>query len=140
MTRLRWIGSHLVFALLGPAAVLAVEGLAAGLTYGLIAGDVGGELPGILGGVLAQVPAVWVLTAIAVLLFGLLPRYTALAWGELSLYLLVRLVGATLHWDRWVLDLSPFTHVPHLPGTELTWTPLGETLLGAFVSERKSAS
>jgi ABC-2 type transport system permease protein len=123
VSRLRWIGSHLVFAVFGPAAVLAVEGLVAGLTYGLIAGDVGGA-PGILGGVLAQVPAVWMLTAVAVLLFGVLPRHTALAWGALSLCLLVLLVGATLQWDQWVLDISPFTHVPHLPGTELTWTPL----------------
>jgi ABC-2 type transport system permease protein len=122
--RLGWAGSHLVFSLLGPAVVLAVEGLAAGLVFGLIAGDVGGQLPAILGGTLAQLPAVWVLAATAVLLTGLLPRFAAVAWGALAACLLVLLLGSTLGLDQWVLDLSPFTHVPHLPGGDLTWTPL----------------
>jgi ABC-2 type transport system permease protein len=122
--RLRWAGSHLLFALLGPAVVLAVEGLAAGLSYGLIAGDVRGELPGILAGVLAQLPAVWVLAAVAVLLTGVLPRLAALAWGALAVCLLLLLVGTTVRFDQRVLDVSPFTHVPHLPGGELSWTPL----------------
>lgn len=122
--RLGWAGSHLVFALLGPAVALAAEGLAAGLTYGLIAGDVGGQLPGILAAPLAQLPAVWVLAAVAVLLFGALPRFAQLAWGALAVCLLLLLVGTSLQFDQWVLDLSPFTHVPHLPGGDLSWTPI----------------
>ncbi|HEU4349636.1 MAG TPA: ABC transporter permease [Actinoplanes sp.] len=124
VSRLGWVASHLVFSLLGPAVVLAVEGLAAGLTYGVIANDVRGQVPAILGGVLAQLPAVWVLTAIAVLLFGVLPRYAAAAWGALAACTLLLLVGTTLRLDQWVLDLSPFTHIPHLPGGRLSWTPL----------------
>ena len=122
--RTAWAGSHLVFALLGPAVVLAVEGPAAGLAYGLIAGDVPGELPGILGGVVAQLPAVWILAAVAVLLTGVLPRFAAAAWGALAVCLLLLLVGTTLRFDRWLLDVSPFTHTPRLPGGDLSWTPL----------------
>ncbi|MEV6487273.1 ABC transporter permease [Actinoplanes sp. NPDC051633] len=123
-SRLGWAASHLAFSLLGPAAALAAEGLTSGLVYGLTVGDVAGRLPRILGGVMAQVPAVWVLAAIAVLLFGLLPRYSAVAWAGVAVSLGLLLVGATLRLDQWVLDISPFTHVPHLPGGELTWTPL----------------
>ena len=122
--RLRWAGGHLLLALAGPAVVLAVEGLSAGLTYGLIAGDVRGELPGILAGVLTQLPAVWVLAAVAVLLTGVLPRLAPAAWGAVALCLLLLLVGTTLSLDQWVLDVSPFTHTPRLPGGELSWTPL----------------
>jgi len=124
VSRLGWAGSHLAFSLLGPAVVLAVEGLAAGLVYGLIAGDVGGQLPAILGGTLAQLPAVWVLAATAVLLTGLLPRFAAVAWGALAACLLLLLLGSTLRLNQWVLDVSPFTHVPHLPGGDLAWLPL----------------
>jgi ABC-2 type transport system permease protein len=124
VSRLGWAGSHLVFSLLGPALALAAEGLVAGLTYGLIAGDVAGQLPGILAAPLAQLPAVWVLAAVAVLLFGVLPRFAQLAWGALAVCLLLLLVGTTLRFDQWVLDVSPFTHVPHLPGGDLSWTPV----------------
>jgi ABC-2 type transport system permease protein len=122
--RLSWAGSHLVFALLGPAAALAATGLAAGLAHGLNTGDVGRELPRILAGALAQLPAVWVLAAITVLLLGLLPRLAAVSWGALATCLVLGLIGSALQFDQWVLDISPFTHIPHLPGGTPTATPL----------------
>jgi ABC-2 type transport system permease protein len=73
---------------------------------------------------MAQLPAVWVLAAVAVVLFGLLPRWAAAAWGALAVCLFVLLVGTTLQLNQWLLDISPFTHVPHLPGGHATATPL----------------
>jgi len=122
--RLRWAGSHLVFSILGPAAALAAAGLAMGLTHGLNTGDVGRELPRVLAGAMAQLPAVWVVAAITVVLFGLLPRLAAVSWGALAICLLLAMVGTALRFDQWVLDISPFTHVPHLPGGTATATPL----------------
>jgi ABC-2 type transport system permease protein len=45
-------------------------------------------------------------------------------WAALVTCLLIGQLGPVLQLDQWVLDLSPFTHVPQLPGAELTWTPL----------------
>jgi ABC-2 type transport system permease protein len=45
------------------------------------------------------------------------------AWGALAVFLLVLLVGTTLQLNQWLLDVSPFTHVPHLPGGTATATP-----------------
>jgi ABC-2 type transport system permease protein len=81
-------------------------------------------VPRVLGGALVELPAVWVLAAITVLLFGLLRRLAPVGWGALGVCLLISLVGTALRLDQWVLDLSPFTHVPHLPGGALTATPL----------------
>ncbi|MFG1605288.1 ABC transporter permease [Actinoplanes sp. NPDC049265] len=122
VSRWRWAGGHLLFALLGPAVLLLVEGLVSGLAYTAIVGDnvVGDALTGAL----AQLPAVWVLAGVSVLLFGLLPRLSGLAWGALSVCLLILVVGSALRLDQWLLDVSPFTHVPHLPGSDITWTPL----------------
>jgi ABC-2 type transport system permease protein len=124
VSRLRWATSHLVFALLGPAATLATAGLTAGLTYGVAAGNVGHELPRVLASAVVQLPAIWVMTAIAIALFGLLPRLTPVAWGPLAICLLIGLTGAAVQVDQWVMDLSPFTHVPRLPGGTATATPL----------------
>jgi ABC-2 type transport system permease protein len=78
----------------------------------------------VLAGTLVQLPAVWVLAALTLLLFGLLPRFAPAGWGALTACLLVLLVGSALQLDQWVLDLSPFTHLPHLPGGSVTATPL----------------
>ncbi|MFC7535565.1 ABC transporter permease [Actinoplanes sp. GCM10030250] len=116
VSRYAWAGSHLVFALLGPGAALVAEGLLAGLVHG----DVGP----VLGASVAQLPAVWVLAGVTVLLIGVLPRLAAVAWGAVAACLLVLLVGPLLGVSQWVLDLSPFTHVPHLPGSDVSVVPL----------------
>jgi putative exporter of polyketide antibiotics len=83
--RLRWAGAHLLFSALGSAAALAITGLTTGLVHGLNTGDVGRELPRTLAGAMVQLPAVWLLAAIAVALFGLLPRLVSAAWAALAL-------------------------------------------------------
>lgn len=122
--RLRWAGSHLAFSALGPVVALATAGLAAGLTYGLSNGDVGRQVPRVLAGAMLQLPAVWVLAAVALLLIGLLPRLAPIAWGALALCLLLGLVGAALQLSQWMLDVSPFTHIPKAPGGTVSATPL----------------
>jgi ABC-2 type transport system permease protein len=122
--RLRWAASHLAFSVLGPAAALVAGGVTAGLAYGLSTGDVGGQVPRVLGAAMVQLPAVLVLAAIAVALFGLLPRLASAAWGALAVCVGILLVGASVQLGQWLLDLSPFTHVPRAPGGDVTATPL----------------
>ncbi|GAA0428432.1 exporter of polyketide antibiotics [Acrocarpospora corrugata] len=122
--RVSWALSHVVFAIIGPALALLVLGLTLGISYGAGLGDVGGQIPRVVGAALVQLPAVAVLTGLSVALFGLLPRLSTLAWGALAAFLLLGQVGAILRLDPVVLDLSPYTHTPHLPGGTLTATPV----------------
>lgn len=122
--RLRWAGSHLLFTLLGPAVALLCYGLAAGLAYGASSSDVGGQLPRTLAGALVQLPAVWVLGAIAVALFGLLPRITWVTWAVFGLCFLFGQLGAIFKFPQGLLDVSPYTHVPRLPGGSVQALPL----------------
>ncbi|WP_232534052.1 hypothetical protein [Plantactinospora sp. KBS50] len=73
--RLGWAASHLLFSLLGPAVVLAAAGVATGLTAGAVGDGIDRMLPRVLAGALVQLPAVWVLVAIAVALFGFAPGW-----------------------------------------------------------------
>jgi ABC-2 type transport system permease protein len=123
-SRWRWIASHLVFALLGSAALLVVAGLTTGLGHGLRVGNVGGELPRVLGAALAQLPAAWLVTTLAVVLFGLLPRLSTAAWAIVAVILLLTWFGPVIRLPQAILDVSPFTHIPRFPGTEFTATPL----------------
>ncbi|MEV0274778.1 ABC transporter permease [Streptomyces sp. NPDC050610] len=114
--RLRWAAGHLVIAFAGAVAVLAAGGLAMGLSYGATAHDIGGQLPRVLAAALAQTPAVWALTGVTVLLAGALPRLAAAAWGLVGAALAIGWLGPMVDAPQWVMDLSPFGHLPKLPG------------------------
>jgi ABC-2 type transport system permease protein len=122
--RIRWAWSHLVFAVAGPVVLLVLVGLTTGLVYGAHTGDMGKALGQLLGAALVQLPAVWVLAGIAVALFGLVPRLATAAWGALVAFLLLTEFGSFLNLSRWATDISPFSHVPKLPGGTFTATPL----------------
>ena len=58
-----------------------------------------------------------VVAAVAVLLFGLLPwESIALAWTAVALVGVIGVFGLPLQWPAWMMDISPFTQVPKLPG------------------------
>ena len=109
-------GSHLSFALLGPAALLLGAGLTMGIAANAALADGGSHLGPILAGALVQVPAVWVVTGVAALLVGVAPRFTSAAWGVLAVVMLIGQLGPVLQLPQWVMDVSPFNHVPKLPG------------------------
>ncbi|WP_433166547.1 ABC transporter permease [Kribbella sp. CA-247076] len=122
--RLRWAASHLFFGLLGPAVTLLVAGLGAGLTYGAAIGDVGGQVQRLIGAALVQLPAVWVLAAIGIALFGLFPQWSPGAWAPPAICLVIVMTATGTDVSRWIRDVSPFTHVPQLPGDSAAAAPL----------------
>ncbi|QIJ63822.1 ABC transporter permease [Streptomyces sp. JB150] len=115
--RLRWAAGHLAVAFGGTVLIMLLAGLGFALGHGERVGPV-------LGACLAQVPAVWVIGGVAVLLHGLLPRAATAAWAVAGAALLLGWIGPALDVPRAVLDLSPFGHLPKLPGGEPDWTPL----------------
>jgi ABC-2 type transport system permease protein len=121
--RIRWVAGHGLVALLGTAWLVTVGGLAAGLAYAASAGD-GSQVGRVLGAALVQIPAAWVLVAVVLAGFGLVPRVSALGWAALVAFLLLGELGPLLKLPRWALDLSPFSHTPKLPGAAFTATPL----------------
>jgi polyether ionophore transport system permease protein len=122
--RMRWLASHLVIAVAGTAAALMVAAIAAGVAYGAAAGDVGGKLPTVLGNAAVQLPAVWLLVAVTVALFGMLPRFTPIAWGVLVAFTALYLLGSLANSPQWLLDLTPFSHTPHVGAGTFVATPL----------------
>jgi ABC-2 type transport system permease protein len=122
--RVQWAVSHLLFGLLGPAVALTAAGLAEGLAYGLVSGDVGRELPRVLAGALVQLPAVLVLAGAAMALFGLVPRLTSASWAALAVSAFLVLLGPLIQLDQIIIDLSPFSHIPKVPGASVSATPL----------------
>ncbi|MEU9761340.1 ABC transporter permease [Streptomyces sp. NPDC047987] len=118
VSRLRWAAGHLGVAFGGAALIMAVGGL------GLAAGY-GHELPDILGAALVQLPAIWLLGGVTVLMYGALPKAAVASWGVAGTCLALGWIGPALDLPQAVMDVSPFTHLPKLPGgTGMEWGPV----------------
>ena len=144
VSRIRWLASHVVLAVAGSAVAILLSGLIAGLTYGAAAGDVTGRLGTVLGTAAVQLPAVWLPAAVAVALFGLLPRFTPVAWGALVAFVALYLLGSLANSPQWLLNLEPFAHVPHVragfSAVPLIWLVLLDAALitlGAMAFRRR---
>ncbi|HYB16117.1 MAG TPA: ABC transporter permease [Streptosporangiaceae bacterium] len=123
--RVRWALGYIAVAVAGTVVLMAVAGLATGLGYGLRVGSAGHQAAQMLGAAFAQLPAALAIAAVAVLLFGLWPEAAVPgAWTVVGLAVLIELFGQVLQLSHWVLDISPFTHTPRLPGGSVTAAPL----------------
>ncbi|MFG2974710.1 ABC transporter permease [Streptomyces sp. NPDC048331] len=109
--RLRWAGGHLAVAFGGSALILLSAGLGLGIGHGREPGAA-------IGATLAQLPAVWLIGGLAALLHGAVPRYAAAAWAVAGGALALGWVGPALNLPQAVLNLSPFAHLPRLPGAQ----------------------
>ena len=123
VSRARFTASHLVIALIGTTLLTLTQGATFALASAAHTGQ-SDRIGATIGAAVAYLPAVWLLTGLVVLLFGVAPRLTFIAWIALVGFLLVSELGVLLDWPSWVLDASPFTHVPRLPAADMTWTPL----------------
>ncbi len=123
LARPRWAAGYVAVAALGTVVVLAASGLGAGIADAATSGDLG-RLPLLVGSSVALAPAVWVLIGVAVALFGLAPRLAAAAWGALAACYLAAFLGPLLGLPEWVMDASPYTHVPLLPAASFDAVPL----------------
>ncbi|MFI6702824.1 ABC transporter permease [Streptomyces sp. NPDC050509] len=115
--RLRWAAGHLLIAFGGAVLIMLLGAVGLFLGYGH-------DLPGILGAALVHLPAIWLLGAVAVLLYGAFPRAAVAAWAASGLALALGWLGPALGLPQALMDLSPFGHLPKLPGAEMAWTPV----------------
>jgi ABC-2 type transport system permease protein len=132
LDRRRLLGSGLAVTAAAATLLLLAGGLGSGLATAAVRGDpaqVGRQL----GAALVQLPAVLLVAAVAALLVGLLPRWSALAWAVVVWALVVGLFGPLLDLPRWAVRLSPLGWVPRVPAEPLDVVPLLGLLLGAAV-------
>ena len=113
VSRWRWLAGHAGIALAGSSWLMLLGGLVAGVSARASADYPVGRL---LGAAVATLPAVWVVVGLTVVLFGAVPRLAGLAWGVLSVFLLLGEFGTLLKLPDAVVGLSPFDHLGSLPG------------------------
>jgi ABC-2 type transport system permease protein len=123
LSRTRWLGSHVTVAMAGGLLMLVASGLGLGLGATVSTGESRwfGDL---LTAQLAYTPALWATAALAVAVFGLLPRANWLSWALLGWSVFATYFGGLLQLPQWLVNLSPYQHIPRMPAAEFTALPL----------------
>jgi ABC-2 type transport system permease protein len=106
-------------ALGGAAWLLLVTGVAMAL------GSVGAEVSGgaVLAAALVQVPAVWVVTGLALVAVALRSTWAVAGWVLVVAFFLLGPLAELLELPGWVAGLSPYSHVPKVPAETFKTTP-----------------
>lgn len=124
VNRTRWAFSNIFFALIGPAMLLVIFILSYSSIYGIYSG-MDQDLSRLLSAVLIYLPAIWVMVGVAVALFGFVPRLTSLTWVVLGFFSIINFLADFLDISQWIINISPFTHVPNLLlGDSVGWDPV----------------
>ena len=115
LTRSRWLLGHAGLTVLGAALLNVLTGLAmwAGAT---VSGSNQLTVVASLQAVLNTASVVVLVTGLALLTFGVLPRLTVVVPVAVTVigYVLT-LLGPALSWPGWIVDLSPFSHLAYVP-------------------------
>lgn len=118
VSRVRWALEHVVLAVIATAALMTTAAAVAGLLDAGRSGGGGASVARLAAAGLATAPAVWVCIGVATLIYGLAPRWTAAAWASLIAFSVVGEFGGLLGVPSALTALSPFAHLPMLPGGE----------------------
>ncbi len=136
--RVRW--------LVGRAAVMAGSVLALAIIGGVttwlgvvLSGSGARTCRPLLRGALNVVPVALLFGGLTVLAFGVLPRATAaVAFGAVASAYVVQLFGSLAEAPGWLLDLSPFAHVPPVPAVAAD--PVSSAVMIAIGLSRRRSS
>jgi ABC-2 type transport system permease protein len=117
--RLKLYGAFIVVAIM--ESVVMEFLLAAGLVAAA-----GGELalPALLKAGFSYLPATWVMTGVAVLLVGAVPKLSALVWAALGYSFIALYMGRVMDVPELIVKITPFGSIPQLPVQEFMAIPL----------------
>jgi ABC-2 type transport system permease protein len=132
LTRTRWAMSHLTVALAGGAVVAVAGGVGLGVGAALDQADPR-MLVELTAAGLVYAPAIWVTAGLVAWVHGLGARAPVLGWLVIAYGTFIGLLAEVLDLPASVRDLSPFHHIPALPGAPLDLAGLGRlSLLAAL--------
>lgn len=123
ISRTRWATGHLLVAAAGTLVVVGVSGAAMGAGFAAMSGDLD-HIATLFAAAVAQVPALWVMGGVSMLLYSISPNWSIAAWLTLVGVLVVGILGNVLDLPTWTMNVSPFQHVPAMPAESFTFWPI----------------
>jgi ABC-2 type transport system permease protein len=127
LSRRRWYLGYALVTVLGSLVVALAAGVGIGLGYTLVTGDQSAILR-LTGATFSQISGLFVLGALARLLYGVASRWAVLSWLGLIFCYVVLMFGTLLDFPQWVIAVSPFSHLAAVPAVPMSWGPFAAVL------------
>lgn len=125
VSRNRWMASHVSFVAFGVVLLSLLSAISMGLTFILTSGESWGWLWTISVASLLQSLAVFAFIGFAIAIFSLMPQMAvAIVWAGFAGSILIMQIGVLLKLPQWVMDISPFGHLPAMPAEKFESTPV----------------
>lgn len=131
LSRSRWLAANVAVTVIGTLLVALMAGLGMVLALDLISGL--DDAWRYFGPMLGYVAPALVLSGLARLCHGLIPRFAGLAWAGVGLVAVVLVFGELLNLPRWVIDLSPYSHLALAPLESFSWGGFAGVLVVAIL-------
>lgn len=118
VSRTRVLGSYYLLSFFVTLLVLvsAVVGL---WSAGNAVLDEGIQFSLLFNAAMIYLPAIWIMLGLAVLLLGVEPKFTGFIWFYLLFSFIVVYLGNLLQFPVWLVNLSPYGHIPQFPVEEM---------------------
>ncbi len=124
VSRYKWMMSHIMYVLLGAIALTIVSALGIGLTYIITTSAPWDQLWDIIYASLAQITAIAAFAGFVIALFSFMPSLAMpLAWGGFASCIVILQLGVVLDLPQWIIDISPFGHLPAMPADSFQLAP-----------------
>jgi len=129
VSRTRWLGGHVAIAAVASTVLVAFCGGMLWAGAWATGAEVG--LLDALASAVNTLPVVALFGGLAVLVLAVLPRVTvALSASLVVVAYVLNLLGPTLSWPDWVVNLSPFAHLAFVPVQD--WDAAGASTMTAI--------
>ena len=122
-SRRAWLCGHIVVAAIGSVIALLAGAVGLGVSASASMGDAS-QLGRLTVASFVYVPALLAFVGLAAALVGRAPRAVLAVWGLWSFSLVLAMFGSLVDFPDFVRDLSPFDHIPAVPGKALRWLPI----------------
>jgi len=125
LSKTKWFFSHVTTIVIGITMSLAAMGLAGGLGYLARASVKEVSLLNVVLSSLANVPAMMLFMAIILIVFAIRGRFVkTFAWSFYAYVVLIDSLVRIFKWPDWLSKLSPFSHTPAVPSSNVDIWPL----------------
>lgn len=132
VSRTRVLGSYYIISFVTGIVMLALA--ATGLWFAGNAVLEGGiEFSLLFSAAIIYLPAIWVMMGMAILIFGTAPKFTGFTWLYLIFSFIVVYMGNLLQFPEWLINLSPYGHIPQIPVDDMDFIKVIVMTVIAFI-------
>lgn len=125
VSRTKWMLSHISYVIMGAIVLTIISALGMGITYVVSTSAPMSQLWDVVFASITQITAIAAFAGFVIALFSFLPNLAMpIAWGGFAACIVILQLGVVLDLPQWIIDISPFGHLPAMPADSFQLAPV----------------